>query len=715
MSINLFELIKNHNYDKIKEIINMDEKIDLNLIDSSGVYFIEYIIMYNNIELLALILTKNVKLDILTNDGMSLLFYPIKYNYYEIVRLLLYFNNIKIGISLLDIIDKNHKTPIFYAIEYNNYDICKLILQYNFNYTIKDNDENTCIHYAIIKKDINIIKLLINDKYNYNIRNNMGYTVINLAITYELEEIIEILLENKNIDLSIKDDIYQMTPLLNAFYNNNKNIIKNLNKYKIDYNDQDNKGNSILFYIIYNRNIELYEEYINKVDINLVNIDGENILSFLLKSDINKNDYNKYNIKKLLSQCNLNVQDNNGDIIWHKIIEKDIWIDYIEILSKTKNKIFISNHNNITPYDIFLSKKYDNNIQKKFLYMIYNSYYNYLIMNKKEKYTNKIDLECIKTNYNYEKCMIIIEKNIIKNKISSPIISKGYCIELNVDNVNFITYTGQTIDILFGLIYIKNKYKNICTSLNNNLKFNDKLLKYYENIGIYKNPKFDFLNFEILWIYQHMFIPDSLSSIINNFKKNKKYQYLIIPIGIELSKGSHANMLIYTKKTNELERFEPFGKDFPINFNYIPNLLDKNIFDYFSKFFDNLIYLSPNKYQDKIGPQLLDTNELKKYKNIGDPGGYCAAWSLWYVDIRLQYQNVLRNEIIKKILNKYRYNNISIRSIIRNYIKNITDLRDKYFIKIGFDINNWINFDITNKQYDDLLNLLYSDIDKSKC
>jgi ankyrin repeat protein len=715
MDIDLFQLIKSHNYDEIKKILNLNNNIDLNILDKSDIYFIEYIIMYNNVELLALVLTKNIKLDILTNEGMSILYYPIKFGYYDIVQLLLYFNNIKIGISLLDIVDKYHKIPIYYAIEFNNIDTINLILKYNFNYNIKDNEDNTYLHYAITKKNINIIKLLLNKKINYNIRNKNGYTAINLAISYELTEIVEILLQN-NVDLSIKDDIYQITPLLNAFYNNNINIIKLLMNHNVDYNDQDNKGNSILFYIIYNKNLELYNMFINKVNLNLVNVDGDNILSYLLKSDINKNDYSKYYISKLLSQCNLNIQDINGNTIWHKLIEDDLWINYIDILSKTKNKIFIPNHKNISSYDIFITKKYDTNTYgDKFFKMIYDSYYNFLINNKKEKYTNKIDIECIKTNYDYEKCIKILEKTIIKNKISSPILNKGYCIEIKIDNTNFVTYTGKIIDVLIGIIYLKKKYNNICTSLNTNLKINDNLLDYYENIGIYRNIKYDFINFEILWIYQKIFIPNELSNIINKFKKNKKLQYLIIPIGIELSKGGHANILLYDKKTNELERFEPYGKDFPINFNYIPNLLDKHIFDYFSTFFDDLIYLPPSKYQDKVGPQLLDTNELQKYKNIGDPNGYCAAWSLWYVDMRLQYHNVSRNEIIKKLINKYKYNNISIRSIIRNYIKNITDLRDKYFIKIDTDINHWINLNVTKKQHDELLELLYKDINKLLC
>ena len=716
MDNNLFELIKNHKYDKIKEIINMETNIDLNITDKSGIYLIEYIIMYNNIDLLALSLTKNIKLDILTNDGYTLLYYPIKYNYIEIVKLLLYFNNINIGISLLDLIDINNRNSIFYAIEFNNIDIINLILTYNFNYNIKDKDGNTCLHYAFKNKNQEIIKLLVEKNMNINVKNNIGITSIIYAVSYDMIDIVKILLKN-NININIKDDINQMTPFLISVYNNNVDIVKLLMEKEIDYNEQDIQGNTVLFYTIMNKNSELYDILINRVNLQLINIEGQNILNYLLNSDIPKKDYSKYYISKLLSQCNLNNQDNLGNTNWHKIIELDLWKDYYDIFTKTKNKIFILNHNNITPYDILLSKKYNNKILDDFLEMITESYYYNLKKNYDTtiKYINKWDNECITSKFNYDKCKKIIKNNIIKNKLSYPLVNRGYCIELNINNINFVSYTGLTIDVFFGLIYLKQKYNYICTSLNDDFTINETLIQYYNNLGVYKNPKYDFLNFEILWIYQKLFIPSTLNNIIKNFKKNDKLKYLIIPIGIELSKGGHANILFYSKKTNELERFEPYGRDYPSNFNYIPNLLDQKIKEYFSSYFENLIYLTPTNYQQKIGPQLLDTNELKKEKKIGDPSGYCAAWSLWYADIRLKYNNIKREVLIHKIINKYRLNNIAIRSVIRNYVKDITDLRDNYLSKVNIDINNWINFNITDDQFNKLINIIKIDIKKLLC
>ena len=51
-------------------------------------------------------------------------------------------------------------------------------------------------------------------------------------------------------------------------------------------------------------------------------------------------------------------------------------------------------------------------------------------------------------------------------------------------------------------------------------------------------------------------------------------KYIIIPIGIEISIGSHANILFWDIEKKTLERFEPNGSNYPMNLNYNPSLLD---------------------------------------------------------------------------------------------------------------------------------------------
>ena len=85
--------------------------------------------------------------------------------------------------------------------------------------------------------------------------------------------------------------------------------------------------------------------------------------------------------------------------------------------------------------------------------------------------------------------------------------------------------------------------------------------------------KLDFSNIEIIWSYQKIFFPSYFDEEV--IVKMKEYQYIVIPIGIETSIGSHANILFWDIKRKTVERFEPNGSNFPIGLNYNPELLDQ--------------------------------------------------------------------------------------------------------------------------------------------
>ena len=112
-----------------------------------------------------------------------------------------------------------------------------------------------------------------------------------------------------------------------------------------------------------------------------------------------------------------------------------------------------------------------------------------------------------------------------------------------------------------------------------------------------------------------------------------------------------------------------------------------------------------------IGLQSFDIVE-QKTKNIGDPGGFCALWSIWYADMRITYQDLDRKKLFKKMIKYIKSQNISFRNIIRNYSKNITLLRDSIFDSIGITINDWINDKYTQKHLlhlvDEINNILKS-------
>jgi hypothetical protein len=305
--------------------------------------------------------------------------------------------------------------------------------------------------------------------------------------------------------------------------------------------------------------------------------------------------------------------------------------------------------------------------------------------------------------------MVYIKDLIINKHISYPEKKKSYVIHgLNIENIKFSTYTGSPLDIIMGLLYIKNKYDNIVTSVTNSFVKNESLEEYYKLNGIQKGKFGEFLNFEIIWSYQKLFYPSVIKNLITDFIKNKLKRFLVIPIGIELSEGAHANMLLYDKETNSMERFEPYGTDFPPGFNYNPINLDNTLKNLFNNYINDMKYFSPRDYETKIGLQLLDTMEYSKEKNIGDPGGFCAAWSLWYIEMRITNINIERKDLIHKLINYIRSKRISFRSVIRSFTKNITDLRDTYLNKVDLDINLWLNDNFTINQWNKIIDQINS-------
>ena len=111
---------------------------------------------------------------------------------------------------------------------------------------------------------------------------------------------------------------------------------------------------------------------------------------------------------------------------------------------------------------------------------------------------------------------------------------------------------------------------------------NPNLKNYYEKIEERQIYSKEFINLEIIWVDQNIFYPTNLDEIIQKFL-NSKNRFLVIPLGIELSIGSHANILIYDKEINEMERFEPNGGSYPYTFNYNPDLLDSILAQKFKK------------------------------------------------------------------------------------------------------------------------------------
>ena len=177
------------------------------------------------------------------------------------------------------------------------------------------------------------------------------------------------------------------------------------------------------------------------------------------------------------------------------------------------------------------------------------------------------------------------------------------------------------------------------------------------------------------------------------------------------SSNKNTSFIFWDIKKKTIERFEPNGSNFPAGLNYNPILLDNLLENKFKQFDENIVYYSPYKFLPSISFQKIESLETKKCK-IGDPNGFCGVWCIWWVYQRML--NITNDKLTLEnlainLINQIKLENNSFKSIIRNFSKKITEIRDSYLKKYLIDINDWIleNYD------DDILNKLEKDIFKN--
>jgi len=696
----IFNLIKEHKFKQITKLIKKGNLINLDIKDDNYNYFIQYVINYNQKKLLELILQlyiKNlikIRIDILDIDGRSILYNCIKFNYIDLINILIQkYNNVVIGISILDIKDKLGFTSLHYCIIFNNFEALKILLSNKADPYTLSKDGNNSFFLSLMYKRNDILLYLLNNNPNMSMHNKNGENLLQLAINYNNNVIISYLL-NTNINFNNQTVDYGLTALHQSILLDNFNLFNNLLSIKtININITDFYGNTPLHYIIINKRIKYLIKLLsfNNLKFNMSNINGELPLHLLL-DDINSfNEIDNDLLNNIVLESDLNFQNNYGETCLMKIINNNL-------INKFKSSLIIK------PLNLFIedNKTKTITLNEDVIDIAIQSYYNQLKINKDkliinwEKWCSVDDFEKLKSliTEGGNICIKKIRQVIVEEKRTLP---KYNISPIHIDHgiyTNFCFYTGEPIDILFGLILLNNtfKSKHLQIILDYPLTINTELEAYYTKIGLNYPYKLDFSNFEIMWSYQKIFFPKYLDNEINKYIK-KKVKYIVIPIGIETSVGSHANILFWDLTLKTIERFEPNGSNYPMGFNYNPELLDNILTNKFKLYDENIIYYPPYKFLPTIGFQSLENLETNKCKKIGDPNGFCGVWCIWWVYqrmININNQNYNINNIAEELIKNIKLENLYFKSVIRNFSEKITSIRDDFLKKYNLDINDWV-------------------------
>ncbi len=749
----LFKLIKNQKYDEFKKAlidikVNKEEmSIDLNLCDDNNQYLLNYIVVANKIDLLDLMFQfDNIKIDIFDTDNKTLLYIPIKYNYIDLINTILEYDKKTISVSICNVRDAKGNTSLHYAIKNKNLEIVRKLIQAGSNPLFENINSMNALHFAVYSREYDVIKFIlasIDNEKKINIlvnsRISTGETALHFACNLQEIKIIQLLLDygaNPNIvSMSQEASILQYAVNLG-----NRKIVEILMKTNnININHQDIHGNTALHYCVIENNGDIFDLLTknDNINVNLWNMNGEIPLHICIEKG---NNLKREIIDFLIVKSNLNIQNNDYDSCLHLICKYDIWENYKNILENKNLDILVINKSNKRPID-YLDK--NKNKYNDFINIVVESYISRLRSNKNVLWNEKWENICKQNDEdmsdddkkeldqtNKKKIDIPLDKcrGIVREKInglinkstyyvddkcktkSYPVKKEKLCITiddtLNIDTkrLQFCTFTGSTLDILIGLIFLLKQHKNATSPISQNIQKNEQLCKAYERQGYVMKNNCEFLNFEIVFMNNRIYFTESFEMLLQKSIANEMKRFIIIPIGIDTFQGAHANYLIIDKQTHEIERFEPHGSTNPSGFNYnsklFDNILEVKIGDIYMEIMKiKLKYFSPNTYLPKIGLQIFDIKEKTK-KKIGDPMGFCAVWSIYYTDMRLRYPDIGRNKIIKYIIKTIKEQRISYRNLIRNYAFNIIELRDSILNNVSVDINDWLNDEITTEQHD---------------
>lgn len=801
--VKIFELVKLRDWTNLIKLIKKTS-IDLNIKDNSGTWLLEFAIIFNQSELVDVLLEKNVRIDITDDNSKSILYNVIKFSYLDILEKILLKDKTSVGKSILELKDSNGNIPLFYAIKLFNIDCVKLILANTNNFYISNSDGDNALHLAIKSQSLNLFKIVWEYFSDVKSRNKQGESYLHIIIKTKCYDMLEYFISKSKNDSNISQVLNFVEFRYNFSILHYICIGLDLISLEILFNSsvlelldgeiQDNTGNIFYHYFISNilNNKNLTTELANNIrkmnelfkhikwNINTYNIDG-NTPSHIFFSNIDFFALSKLNmlINLIGELTDMNIQNFIGESVLYLVVKNNYWKNISNILVGKKLDIFIVANGGKTIFDYIEKKDYG-----EFLNLITNSYLNQLSSDKKSSKwieywdnrckkivklseLNETELELIKNldiigdnfNTNTNICFDIIKnklnkaieifiqsKNSFNNK-SYPVTHKYVKLITKYPNVVISTFSGSTIDVLSGLIYLVKKFNNIGgvdgDNGDNGYNATDHTNKNYvlSPINIIKNKtdivvckkiksKLDNLDnkqqfntvsnqiceifgFEILWINKNIIFPVdkniTISTILSWAIKNKSdgCRWFIVPLGIEIGSFSHANYLIIDIEMMEVERFEPHGSHPPIGLNYEPELLDMFISSYLDETGFVFKYFKPKDYLPKIGFQTIEINELKS-DYIGDPNGFCALWCIWWVDMRLSNPTISRTRLVKQLNRELINNKISYKKLIRDYSQYIIDIRDKIFVKANTNINEWINDTIPDKNIE-LLNSVILD------
>ena len=710
---NVQKLINNNNWTKIYKYLTTN-RLKPNFELSNGNTIIHMAAINNEKKILLYYLKNNTTPLLKSNDnGDTPIHLLAIYNYTETLKKCIHHNE-----EFLNLLNNNNET--ISNILYNNLDFIKYICNQNINLINDDIFNNNIIiknidannntnddHYKIIKLLFKKQKQFIND-YNNSF---LCYALNNNKI-----RIAKLFIDN-NYDINKQDNSY-ITPLIYAIKNKQHDILQKLfdKKVNIEYYGAEGDNNPMLYAITNNDEYTINLLIEHKFDLNKYN----RFLEIPLHNALTNKKLSIEILTKLIYYSDLNIQNLKGETPLHELCKYHDYNNYSNVLSHKKLDIFAKDNLKKRPID-YLNGHTINN----FVNLVIKSYCNQII-DPNYAYIFENIIKC-KNNVNSDECKYELKKYIFATQRSVPVSQDKININMKLvsgKNVNYGLFNADALhNMVYTMIMLK-KYKNMCVPfqyLFNDKYINTKMSNYnlfnlpsenmvYELVQIYTNYFFEIQPYLIIWKNKNVnYVHKDFKFLIKKCLVSDKIRYIFIKLTLIPSlNNTHANILVYDKITNVLERFEPYG--------LIPYLDGDNLNKFIEKIGKecidpNVKYMKPIDMDNIVGPQVISNDSNYNIKKSGDPNGYCLAWTFWFLEMRINNPDTTVSELMKNTIGTIVKSNSTdgeklFISFIRNYAAELDKEKNNFMISAGISINNIYDLSLNDDNLKKLLKKL---------
>jgi len=369
--------IENKNLDAVKCLIeSFDYKYtsdEINTKDIKGKYPIFTAVEVGSYDIFKYLINKIDNLNIKNNNGISLQNFIINENQENMCEYLLkYFDSIAINEN-----DSSGFTPLENGINKNNANIVQMILNYglkheiDLNFNEKDNTGNLPLINAINKNNFDMIFAIIDSykqkKIDVNIYDNNGNTPITLLYKNYINsgksdssmfnKIFDYLLEYYDIN---KTDLAGNTVLYYAICNKDIDVMKKLLNMGANLLLKNNFKKSPMDIAFNQKSYDVFKTIIEygNIDFNIENTNGDSFLMTIIKSNKFSNSEKLILIVYLIKKgVNINFLDKNGNIPLEYASHSDLSI--YNLLRKNGAYSTFNNENNSFLDELVQSEKYD--------------------------------------------------------------------------------------------------------------------------------------------------------------------------------------------------------------------------------------------------------------------------------------------------------------------------------------------------------------------